>query len=484
MAKLPDPNKLTKADLIKIVLDLRTENERLRTELEALKRKQARVAAPFSRNTPKQHPKPSGRKPGIGLFKYRANPTIEEITNTIIVPAPLNCPDCGGKLEFQRTDFAYVTDLPTIKPQITKYERTTNHCPTCKIQIRGTHPDLSKDQYGATAHRLGQRLIASGLALQYGFGITVRKVPGILEMLTNTRVTQSALTQQAVKQATMPEATQPVRCIFWVKTGAFYGQEGNLESGMVGLKYKSLREAVQHSSVVNTDDTSWWLNGKSAYLMAFKTPSSVVYQIREQHRAIEVSEIIPSNYKGTLVTDRFVTYDAKVFSGIKQQKCLAHILKNIRGLLEKPKRGRSHEFLLAVRAVFKKALKVHQVFQTGLLIREKFDCQGRCLTRRLDRLLELRTLSNKANVRLQSELGWHHARGSLSRFLLDPSLSPTNNSAERALRPAVIARKLSAGSKSLSGATAFSAFKSVIETGKLAGVSGFNSLLELYANPR
>ena len=459
MAKAPDPSTFTKADLLKIVLEQRAEIQRLKTELEALKRKQARVAAPFSRNKPKKNPKPSGRKPGIGLFKYRANPTIEEITNTIIIPAPVNCPDCGGKLEFQGIDFAYVTDLPIIKPQITKYERTTNHCPICKIQIRGTHPDIAKNQHGATAHRLGKRFIASGLALQYGFGITARKVPAVLEMLTNTRVTQSALTQQALKQ-------------------------GNLEFGMVGLKYQTLREAVKYSPMVNTDDTSWWLAGKSAYLMAFQTPSSVVYQIREQHRAIEVSEIIPSNYTGVLVTDRFVTYDAKLFSSVKQQKCVAHILKNIRDLLEKPRRGRSHEFLLAVRNVFKKALKLHSDFQVGLLIREKFDRQGQCLTRRLDKLLELRSLSNKANVRLQSELGWHHARGSLLRFLLDPSVNPTNNSAERALRPAVISRKLSAGSKTWSGAVAFGAFKSVIETGKLAGVSGFDTLLELYANPR
>ena len=484
MAKLPDPNKLSKADLIKIVLELRTENERLRIELETLKRKQARVAAPFSRNKPKKNPKASGRKPGIGLFKHRTNPTPEEITNTIIVPAPLNCPDCGDKLEFQGIDFAYITDLPIIKPQITYYERIMNYCPTCQLQVRGTHPDLSKDQYGATAHRLGQRLIASGLALQYGFGITTRKVPGILEMLTSTRVTQSALRQQAVKH-------------------------GNLEFGMVGLKYQNLRQAVQHSEVVNTDDTSWWLNGKSAYLMGFKTSSSVVYQIRDQHRAVEVCEIVPSDYAGVLVTDRFVTYEAKVFAGVKQQKrpcpqrpsppgaalrarqvrfmvkkCVAHILKNIRNLLEKPKRGRSHEFLLAVRAVFKKALKLHSDFQVGLLEPKEFDSVRGCLTRRLDRLLELRSLSNKANVRLQFELGKHHARGSLLRFLFDPSVSPTNNSAERALRPAVIARKLSAGSKTWSGAVAFSAFKSVIETGKLDGVSGFNTLLELYANPR
>ena len=459
MAKTPDPSTFTKAELLKIVLEQSAEIQRLKTELEALKRKQIRTAAPFSRNKPKKKPLPPGRKPGVGVFKNRSIPTPEEITNTIIVVAPLNCPKCGNPTQFQKLEFAYITDLPIIKPIVTKYELGMNYCPVCKIEIKGLHPDIAATQHGATAHRLGKRLIASGLALQYAFGITARKVPLILEMLTSTRVTQSALTQQAVKQ-------------------------GNLKSGIIGSTYKSLREAVQHSDLVNTDDTSWWLTGKSAFLMGFKTNSSVVYQIREQHRAVEVAEIIPSHYAGRLITDRFVTYDAKVFSNVKQQKCVAHILKNIRNLLEKPRRGRSHEFLFAVRAVFKKALKLHQAFQTGLLERKEFDSAGRCLTRRLDRLLESKSLSNKANVRLQSELLKHHARGSLLRFLLDPSVSPTNNSAERILRPAVISRKLSAGSKTVSGATAFSAFKSVIETGKLAGVNGFNTLLDLYTNSR
>jgi hypothetical protein len=456
----------SQAELIKLVQELLTrvtklelENNQLRTELEALKRKQTRTAAPFSRNKTKKKPLPPGRKPGIGVFKNRSIPTPEEITNTINVPAPLNCPKCGNPTQFQKFEFAYITELPIIKPSVTKYELDVKYCPVCKLQIRAEHPDLSQDQRGATAHRLGSRVIAAGLALQYGFGITARKVPAILEMLTKIRVTQSAFTQQAVKQ-------------------------GNLEFGIVGLKYKSLREAVEHSDSVNTDDTSWWLAGKSAFLMGFKTNSSVVYQIREQHRAIEVSEIIPSEYAGVLVTDRFVSYDARIFKEVKQQKCVAHILKNIRGLLEKPRRGRSHEFLLALRTVFKNALRLHNQLQAGLLKREKFDREGCHLTRRLDRLLELKSLSNEANVRLQSELLKHHARGSLLRFLVDPSVSPTNNSAERALRSAVISRKLSAGSKTVSGATAFSAFKSVIETGKLASVDGFNTLLDLYANAR
>ena len=66
------------------------------------------------------------------------------------------------------------------------------------------------------------------------------------------------------------------------------------------------------------------------------------------------------------------------------------------------------------------------------------------------------------NYRLQNELGWHDDRGNLLRFLDDPSIEPTNNRAERALRPAVIARKVSHCSKTVEGADAFSAFTSLI----------------------
>ena len=57
----------------------------------------------------------------------------------------------------------------------------------------------------------------------------------------------------------------------------------------------------------------------------------------------------------------------------------------------------------------------------------------------------------------------------------DPSIEPTNNRAERALRGAVIARKVSHCSKNVGGADAFSAFTSVIRT--LARNGGDHSLV-------
>jgi hypothetical protein len=66
-------------------------------------------------------------------------------------------------------------------------------------------------------------------------------------------------------------------------------------------------------------------------------------------------------------------------------------------------------------------------------------------------------------------------------FLHDPTIEPTNNRAERTLRPAVIARQLSHGSKNERGAEAFAAFTSVIQTAaQKPGCSIINTLQNLF----
>ena len=85
-------------------------------------------------------------------------------------------------------------------------------------------------------------------------------------------------------------------------------------------------------------------------------------------------------------------------------------------------------------------------------------------------------MPDRDNGRLQNELGWHDDRGNLLRFLDDPGIEPTNNRAERALRGAVIARKVSHCSKNEDGADAFSAFTSVIRT--LARNGGDQSVVD------
>ena len=385
------------------VAELKAVSLELQKQLAESQRGGKRQAAPFSKGKRSSNPKRPGRKPDMGLFSYRKPPSPDEITEPVVeVAASVKvCPGCGGRLEDEGMGVAYVTDIPPIRrPQVTAYRVQICRCRSCGKQVRGRHPDVAPDQYGASAHRVGRRVMAAAHVRHYGVGVPVRKVPAVLRALTGVEVSQGAISQDALRRAT----------------------------GAVGEAYRKLRGSVRASPLVHTDDTGWRVDGGPAFLMAFETDEATVYQVRARHRNEEVREVVPSDYEGVMVTDRGRSYDAQALSGVKQQKCLAHVLRSISEVVQ-TKRGR-----------------------------------GRSFGNRLSR-----------NWRLQNELGWHHDRGNLLRFLDDPSIEPANNRAERALRGAVIARKVSHCSKSVGGADAFSAFTSVIRT--LARNGGDHSLV-------
>ena len=96
--------------------------------------------------------------------------------------------------------------------------------------------------------------------------------------------------------------------------------------------------------------------------------------------------------------------------------------------------------------------------------------------------LRNRAFRDKDNQRLLNGIGAQHDRGHVLRFLSEDGIEPTNNRAERDLRPAVIARKVSQCSKNERGARAFEAFTSVIHTIRKTNPSGIvATLIQLFA---
>lgn len=88
------------------------------------------------------------------------------------------CPACGGTLVPERIDAAYLTELPAVvRPRITRYQVAVCRCTACGRRLRGEHADLAPDQYGATASRVGPRLMAAAHLLHYDLGVPVRNLP-------------------------------------------------------------------------------------------------------------------------------------------------------------------------------------------------------------------------------------------------------------------------------------------------------------------
>jgi transposase len=423
---------LDREALIGIILDQKRMIEELRAEIEQLKRRGS--AAPFSKGTHKSNPKPPGRKPGQGFFRFRSEPELATGGEAIPVPVEGYCPDCGGALGEAIAEMVSTTDVPVERcVEVRRYAVETRQCGQCGKSVRGRHPDIAEGQQGATAHRVGPRVKALAHVLHFAHGVPVRKTPVILEELTGLRLTQGAITQDAMKQA----------------------------EGIVGARYEELRASVPKQTVVHTDDTGWRVGGRTAFLMAFVNSSLAVYQIRNRHRNEEVRELVPSDFAGVLVCDRGKSYDAEELIDVAQQKCLAHLLRNTAAVVEK-KTGRAREFSQNLKNQLRGAIALRA--EKAKLDAAEYQKRVEKLNGELTLLLRNRILRDDDNQRLLNGVGTQQDRGNLLRFLHQEAVEPTNNRAERELRPAVIARKVSHCSRNQRGARAFEAFTSVIQT--------------------
>ena len=446
----PHLETLSRRDLLLLVSELgqantelqtalterRAEVQSLRAEIASLKRSQHRPAAPFSTGKRVKHPKKSGRKPGEGLFRHRAAPAAETYSAPpLSVPVEQRaCPRCGGALAAEGEEVVTMTDLPAVvRPVLTAYRLQVCRCRQSGHRVRGQHPEVAPDQFGATAHGVDERAQATAQLLHYGMGVPVRKVPQVLRQLTGWELTQGALTQDALRRA----------------------------AGSVGAASAALRAGVQDSERVHTDDTGWRIGGEPAFLLVFETREASVYQVRPQPRNQEVREIMPSTYQGVMSRDRGKSSDATARLEVKQQKCVGQIQRSISLVLEQ-QRGKARAFGHQLKALLKAATPWWRDYQAGKVSDDQ--SQAQALKARIRHHLRRRRLVEEDNQRWLDELGLPDDRGNLLRFLDDPRIEPTNNAAERALRPAVMARKVSHCSKNERGAEAFAAFTSVIRT--------------------
>jgi len=435
--KPTDLSKLDRDALVARIGELEAIIKDLTARVEELTRSGKRQAAPFSKGTPKEHPKKPDRKPGQGSLRRRVAPppeTLSEppIEGTVAKPA---CSGRGGELAFERFDDASITDLPQRpRPQVRLYRVARHRCSDCGQTVRGRHPQLAADRQGTTAHRLGLRVLAVAHDLHSRLGVPVRKLPELLRLLTGITVTQGAITRDALGKAV----------------------------GAIGTKYRQLCDSVRDSAYVHTDDTGWRQSGRPMWLTAFVTDTATVYQVRPRHRNEEVRERIPADYAGVMITDRAIVDDAAELAEIKQRKCLSHILRSLSEVL-KAKVKAARWFASKLKGLLKRSLGLWHERRAGPVVAD-FATRVEQVKAEVMRHLRHRWLSDGDNQRLLNGLGRCHDAGAPPRFLDDPRIEPTNNRAERSLRPAVIARKVSQCTKTDRGTRAFEAWTSVLGT--------------------
>jgi hypothetical protein len=182
-----------------------------------------------------------------------------------------------------------------------------------------------------------------------------------------------------------------------------------------------------------------------------------------------------------MICDRGPSYDACELEDVAQQKCLSHLIRNAKAV-EQSKTGRARQFSQTLKELLQGALALSA--KKNELDAADYRVRVEELNGELTFHLRDRALGDKDNQRLLDGVGAQHDRVRVLPFLSEDGVEPTNNRAERDLRPAVIARKVSHCSRNERGARAFEAFTSVLQTIRKTNLKGMaTALIKLISPP-
>lgn len=438
---------------------LRQESERLRRELDEVRadldqarRQSRRQAAPFSKGPPKPLPKKPGRKagPAHGRHGHRSPPDPAAIDEVLEAPLPGACPKCGGPLRETGVTAQYQMEIPR-RPLIRRFHIHIGRCRDCGRRVQGRHPLQTSDATGAAAAQVGPEAQAAVVLLNKTFGLSHLKVSTLVAALFGIPLTRGAVAQIVLRAARR-----------------------------LGPAHEEVRRQVRSSARIAPDETGWRVAGHPAWLHAWVAERATCYAIDPHRGADALERLIGRDWSGTMVHDGFASYDR--FTAATHQQCLGHVLRRARGLEAGATRGAVH-YPRKLIALFTEAIHLRNRYRKGEVsaerlarARQEFDWRLRDLAWPAREVPAYETLS--AHL-------WDHLDEWFT-FLSRPEVEPTNGEVERAIRPAVVNRKVWGGNRTWAGAQAQEVLMSVLETCRRAGRSGLefvNQALRAFGNP-
>lgn len=230
-----------------------------------------------------------------------------------------------------------------------------------------------------------------------------------------------------------------------------------------------LLEELQSANILHIDETSWSEAGRFCWLWVVLSSATVVFMISNRSKETFL-KLVSSAFVGWLVSDGYGAYR----SHPQRQRCLAHLIRKALALaqaVDEEVRQLAQWLLEEMREL------IHTIATTGE------DDPEEPISWRLQQLALIARGSIHPKLKaLAREIlnDW----SAVVAFVFNPDLPVTNNDAERALRHAVIARRISHGTRSNEGSKAYATLLSVIETCRLRNIKPWNFLAEVIRQRR
>jgi transposase len=361
------------------------------------------------------------------------------------------CPACEYRLSGESIDYTrQVVELPPPqRVEVIEHQVIKRWCPHCG-KWRSPRLDLSGQVLGRG--RIGVRIASVVVYLRTRLRLPVGSIQSYLETMHGLRLSRGEIVELTHR---VRRELRPV--------------------------LEDLRAVVQTSAVVHCDETGWREEGQNGYIWAFATPGpgGVRYFVYAHSRGHAIPQSVLSHaFRGWLVSDFYNAYN--LIPG-RHQRCWSHLLKDLHELKEAhAEEAAVVEWAKAVRKVYDQAqawLKGDPQASDGARRAAYGRAYGQicALGEPYARVADhpCRTLAKRL-LRHQDEL---------FGFLLVPGLSADNNLVERSLRPLVIARKISGGSRSADGSWSRMALFSLMQTWVAKGLDPLQQCLAALQQP-
>jgi transposase len=211
----------------------------------------------------------------------------------------------------------------------------------------------------------------------------------------------------------------------------------------------AIKQYVASALSLNIDETGWKYKGQGHFLWTFVAPKAVLFHISPSRAAKVLREVLGQSFDGIITSDDHSAYASYHKNGLRQL-CWAHIIRKLKALKEDRSSPHAYCFARHVLADIGKIFTRWHAFQKSPGSREQLWLDTGPYRERINDFCIIFKDSTDQRVQTRTKRlldNWKH----LFTFLLHEGIEPTNNIAERAIRPAVQWRKISFGSQSLTG---------------------------------
>jgi transposase len=362
------------------------------------------------------------------------------------------CPRCGHALAggWEHRRIQVIEAPPPAPVVVTDHVLIRRQCPGCNRQVLPPVPDVAAGRIGQS--HLGPRLLAQIATMAIVERLPIRQIQQRLRAVYQFGLSLGGITGALAQVARRCAAT-----------------------------YAQLQQDIRGSPVVHADETGWREDGIPGYIWTLSTAQSCLFHRDPSRAGRVIDDLLSEDFGGILVTDFYAAYDH--LPG-RKQRCWAHLWRDIDALeIEYLDDAELAAWVAGVRAIYDLATGERPAAELGMTP-EAVQARAERARRYEQQLAALCPQSMPAD-RPEATLAQRirRYRQELFTFVAVPDVPPTNNAADRGLRPLVIARKVSGGTRSAAGSTCRMRLASIAASARLRSLDPTDVFFRILTDP-